>query len=68
MDLPVDITPIPGDDARHVHRVSLHEIDGLDMFIDHKTVIRDYVNMRERQIKAKDTRLEPFKRSVCATL
>jgi 8-oxo-dGTP diphosphatase len=77
MDVPADVVPVAGDDASSLHRVPLDAIDGIDMFIDHKTVLRDYLLMRNRQMSHSDINstpqqisagTEPFKRSTCSTL
>lgn len=75
MDIPPHITPAAGDDAREVVRMPLSDVEDLDMFIDHKTVLRDFIKMRERQRlhrQGEDSHPiphtgdgEPFKRSVC---
>lgn len=77
MNIPVDSIPDPGDDVLHVHRVQLDAIEDLDMFIDHKTIVRDYIKTSERQKNLSSTSLpktrsfddaEPFKRSMCSML
>jgi 8-oxo-dGTP diphosphatase len=77
MDIPPHINPSPGDDVSDAVRMPLSQVEDLDMFIDHKTVLRDFVKMREsqRQQASAETRPkvatpvdgdgEPFKRSVC---
>jgi 8-oxo-dGTP diphosphatase len=77
MDIPPHISPAAGDDACDVVRMPLSTVESLDMFIDHKTVLRDFLKLRERQ---RLTKLgtggsaqpiprtgdgEPFKRSLC---
>lgn len=77
MDIPPHINPAAGDDASDVVRMPLSTVESLDMFIDHKTVLRDFLKLRERQ---RLTKLgvggtaqpiphtgdgEPFKRSLC---
>mmetsp|Transcript_30587 Transcript_30587/g.50508 ORF Transcript_30587/g.50508 Transcript_30587/m.50508 type:complete len:325 (+) Transcript_30587:196-1170(+) len=78
MDIPPHIAPTAGDDASEVVRMPLSQIEDLEMFIDHKTVLRDFVNMRERQRQHLTSGSEsvpaaphtgddePFKRSVCS--
>jgi 8-oxo-dGTP diphosphatase len=77
MDVPADVVPVASDDASSVHRVSLDAIDAIDMFIDHKTVLRDYLRTRQLQQSHGDiistpqsisASAEPFKRSTCLTL
>jgi len=78
MDIPPHITPNAGDDASEVVRMPLADVERLEMFIDHKTVLRDYIKMRDRQRSQRpggshlpvgpiphDGDGEPFKRSVC---
>eukprot|EP00559_Dactyliosolen_fragilissimus_P002802 CAMPEP_0184857750 /NCGR_PEP_ID=MMETSP0580-20130426/2899_1 /TAXON_ID=1118495 /ORGANISM="Dactyliosolen fragilissimus" /LENGTH=300 /DNA_ID=CAMNT_0027353521 /DNA_START=13 /DNA_END=915 /DNA_ORIENTATION=+ len=43
LDIPQDVHPRPGDDASNVYRVHLDKIDELDFFIDHQTILKDYV-------------------------
>ena len=80
MDIPPHINPAAGDDASEVVRMPLSEVESLDMFIDHKTVLRDFVKLRERQRLTKQGvggnaspiphtgDGEPFKRSLCERL
>ena len=75
MNIPVESIPDPGDDVLHVHRVSLDTIEGLHMFIDHKTIVRDYIKNSKLQTKKDGASLpkilsvdgvEQFKRSICS--
>jgi len=77
VDIPENIVPHAGDDATHVHRVALDDISQRNFFIDHKTIIRDYLQSRMRANMIANNRLsdappepksgdgERFKRSVC---
>ena len=43
VNIPLDaLPPTAGDDVKEVVRVSLEELDSMDFFIDHKTVLLDY--------------------------
>jgi 8-oxo-dGTP diphosphatase len=79
IDIPPHIAPTPGDDASEVVRMPLSAVDSLEMFIDHKTVLRDFIRMKQIQKEDNDSKTgngivlmpndndgEPFKRSVCA--
>lgn len=77
VSIPEDIKPKAGDDATGVLRLHLSEVEKNDFFIDHKTVLKDYMKMkqRERGITAGQTDDippiprngdgEPFKRAIC---
>ncbi len=71
-DLPPDVSPRAGDDAVDVVRLPVAEIENNDFFIDHKTVLHDYVQMRQAQMADASGQprevvedMEPFKRSFC---
>lgn len=74
-DLPADAVPKAGDDATNVVRLRLEDVDKHEFFVDHKTIIHDYIKMMEtRKRKASPggeeyavilDDSEPFKRSVC---
>jgi ADP-ribose pyrophosphatase YjhB (NUDIX family) len=77
LDIPANVNPKAGDDAKEVVRVRLDEVEKFEMFIDHKTVLRDFLKARELQIALncnKGNQLmeitspkddDPFTRSVC---
>ena len=78
VDLPLDVQPKAGDDAKNVIRIPIADIDGIDFFIDHKTAIRDFLKMRQRQerltagnsvdslpLPPMNGDGEPFRRSIC---
>lgn len=77
VDIPENVVPRAGDDATNVHRVSLDDVSHRDFFIDHKTILNDYMKMRERASMMANNHVddvppvpwngdgEPFKRSVC---
>jgi len=77
VDIPTNIVPRAGDDATNVHRVALDDISQHDFFIDHKTILNDYMTLRRRASMIANNRLgnvpleprsgdgEPFKRSIC---
>jgi len=75
-DVPSDVIPKAGDDATHVIRLPIAEVDQNDFFVDHKTIIHDYVTMIKRKFASsgkvppqpKSGDGEPFKRSVCPSL
>mmetsp|Transcript_5613 Transcript_5613/g.6886 ORF Transcript_5613/g.6886 Transcript_5613/m.6886 type:complete len:100 (+) Transcript_5613:783-1082(+) len=47
VDVPEDIAGRAGDDAAKVARVHVSEIDNLDFFADHKTILQDFIAQRE---------------------
>ena len=77
MDVPSHINPTPGDDASEVVRLPLSSLEDMEMFIDHQTVIRDFVKVRNRirqplELGSEATVSMPrtgddeaFKRSIC---
>lgn len=77
-EVPGSMIPHPGDDAKKVLRVALDQVDDLNLFIDHKTILQDYKKVVERKrlsdeaieiASAMTSKLdEPFKRSVCISL
>lgn len=73
-DVPVDAVPKAGDDATQVVRVPIGEVDKYDFFVDHKTIIHDYITMIKKKyadpniLPPKSDDQEPFKRSVCPSL
>lgn len=76
-EVPESMTPHPGDDAKKVLRVALDQIDSMDLFIDHKTILQDYKKVVERKRlteaagiapTASLTYDEPFKRSMCVPM
>ena len=73
-DVPGGAEPRAGDDATSVIRLPLAQVENSEFFIDHKTIIRDYMAMveiakggEERTLPAEPRTgdAEPFKRSVC---
>eukprot|EP00558_Chaetoceros_sp_UNC1202_P013551 CAMPEP_0197257270 /NCGR_PEP_ID=MMETSP1429-20130617/78132_1 /TAXON_ID=49237 /ORGANISM="Chaetoceros sp., Strain UNC1202" /LENGTH=284 /DNA_ID=CAMNT_0042721065 /DNA_START=46 /DNA_END=900 /DNA_ORIENTATION=+ len=74
-DVPADVIPQPGDDATNVVRLDFGQIENHKFFVDHKTIIHDYVTMIKRKRSsitgAQPPRMPgpgdgaPFKRSVC---
>lgn len=76
VDIPADAKPKAGDDATNVLRIGLGDVEKNDFFIDHKTIINDYIKMKQRKegFVSGSTDIppvptngdgEPFKRSVC---
>ena len=78
VSVPSDVQPKAGDDATGVLRLPLTEVENNDFFIDHKTVIKDYMKMRQRERGIaeglRDDNIppiprngdgEPFKRAIC---
>ena len=75
VDVPEGIVPKAGDDAKAVLRLPLDDVDMRNFFIDHKTILKDYLVMRKREAAKSEGQLgpdepvtgdgEPFKRSVC---
>jgi ADP-ribose pyrophosphatase YjhB (NUDIX family) len=76
VDIPKDAQPKAGDDATNVIRLPLADVEKNDFFVDHKTILHDFIKMRgrERGIAAGFTDIppipidgdgEPFRRSVC---
>lgn len=77
IDIPPHIQPTAGDDASEVVRMPLSSVADMDMFIDHKTIVEDFIKTRDRQSQLKEGGYEvkipvrgtgdgePFKRSVC---
>ncbi len=78
VDLPQDVQPKPGDDAKNVVRLPIADIESKEFFIDHKTAIRDFLKMKQRQegLAAGNSvdnlppipmngDGEPFRRSIC---
>ena len=78
LDLPLNVKPQAGDDAKEVVRLPLEEVNERDFFIDHKTVLKDYKSFLERKMEQNlegergnlppgpySGDREPFKRSVC---
>lgn len=73
-DIPATATPKAGDDATQVIRLPVADIDKHEYFVDHKTILHDYVAMLKSKKRDEDTPQEletsdshstPFKRSVC---
>jgi len=75
-DVAHDVVPKAGDDATNVIRLPISEIDEYEFFVDHKTIIHDYVTMIKRKFAGAEEKPpepksgdgEPFKRSVCPSL
>ena len=78
VDLPETIQPKAGDDAKNVVRLPIAEVERNEFFIDHKTVIRDYLKMKRREEFITAGNIvdnlppipmngdeEPFRRSIC---
>ena len=76
VDIPTDVQPKAGDDATNVLRVSLDDVEKNEFFIDHKTIINDFIKMKQRNegIDAGSADIppipmngdgEPFKRTIC---
>eukprot|EP00979_Chaetoceros_neogracilis_P006547 scaffold1338_cov272-Chaetoceros_neogracile.AAC.5 len=59
-DVSDDVVPKAGDDATHVVRLPIAEVGQHDFFVDHKTIIHDYVTMVKRKtLSAGDLPPEP---------
>ena len=75
-DVAPDVVPKAGDDATNVIRLPIAEIDKYEFFVDHKTIVHDYVTMIKRKFASAEEKppepksgdSEPFKRSVCPSL
>lgn len=77
MDIPLDIHPTAGDDASEVFWMPFSSVEVMDMFIDHKTIVQDFMRRRDQQPHHNDGMKEvnipishtvdpePFRRSVC---
>lgn len=69
VQVPDGVSPTPGDDATHVLKISLDDVDKHDFFIDHKTIIHDFIKSRQKQMNLDGSKTiadeEPFKRSYC---
>mmetsp|Transcript_8102 Transcript_8102/g.17544 ORF Transcript_8102/g.17544 Transcript_8102/m.17544 type:complete len:296 (-) Transcript_8102:60-947(-) len=72
-DIPEKSAPEAGDDATNVIRLPISDFDKHEFFVDHKTIIYDYVEMVKRKKsnksdtapKSNPVDSQPFKRSVC---
>ncbi len=52
-----------GDDAKKVVKVHMDEIDNLDFFADHKTILKDFISQKKGATAlSKD---DPIQRNVC---
>ncbi len=76
IDVPDNIIPKAGDDATNVLRIPLADVENREFFVDHKTIIHDFIKMKQREhsIAAGNTDIppipnnedgEPFKRAIC---
>jgi len=76
VDLPADVEPTAGDDATDVYRMPMADVQNHDFFIDHKTIINDFMRMKERSLlissgsndlppEPRSGDNEPFKRVIC---
>jgi ADP-ribose pyrophosphatase YjhB (NUDIX family) len=77
ISLPEGIQPRAGDDAKSVTRIPLADVKNRDFFVDHKTIINDYMKMKQRKhgmANGDVTNIppipqngdeEPFKRAIC---
>jgi 8-oxo-dGTP diphosphatase len=76
IDVPDNIVPKAGDDATNVLRIPLADVYKHEFFVDHKTIIRDFIRMKQREqgIASGITDVppmpnnedgEPFKRAIC---
>jgi len=68
--VPEGLQPTAGDDATRVVRFPLSDVEKHEFFVDHKTVLRDYIKARRRASTGQgplpaDGDGEPFRRSVC---
>ena len=70
VEVPEGLQPTAGDDAPRVIRFPLSEVENHEFFVDHKTILRDFIKAR-RRAKTGEGPLpangdgEPFRRSVC---
>ena len=70
VEVPEGLQPTAGDDATRVIRFPLSEVENHEFFVDHKTILRDFIKAR-RRAKTGEGPLpangdgEPFRRSVC---
>lgn len=67
INIPDTVVPKAGDDAAEVQRVSIDEIQHLDFFADHKTLLNDYISSKkagspDKQIESREGSI---KRSIC---
>jgi len=71
MEIPDDVTPVAGDDAKQVIRFPLEDVEKIEtMWADHKTILLDFIKkQRETQDDDRPKELErnevEVKRSVC---
>ena len=70
VEVPEGLQPTAGDDATRVVRFPLSEVENHDFFVDHKTILRDFIKARRRANTGQgplpaDGDGEPFRRSVC---
>ena len=73
VNVPQNMQPTAGDDATDVIRLPLSAVEQHDFFVDHKTVLRDYIKIKNRSASGNDPMPtdgdgEPFQRSVCPTV
>ena len=70
VEVPEGLQPTAGDDATLVVRFPLSEVENNEFFVDHKTILRDFIKARRRASTGQgplpaDGDGEPFRRSVC---
>ena len=70
VEVPEGLQPTAGDDATRVIRFPLSEVENHEFFVDHKTILRDFIKARRRANTGEgplpaDGDGEPFRRSVC---
>ena len=63
VNLPSDVIPRAGDDATGVVRIGLDDIEQHECFVDHKSIIRDFVNTRKGVVGLGIA--NEMKRSIC---
>mmetsp|Transcript_48890 Transcript_48890/g.72642 ORF Transcript_48890/g.72642 Transcript_48890/m.72642 type:complete len:261 (-) Transcript_48890:155-937(-) len=74
IQIPLHETPVAGDDVKEVERVALEDLEKLDFFIDHKSIMMDYKRfVKDSDDGSKNSKVEvdynvPFKRSVCGAM
>ncbi len=64
--IPEGTVPRAGDDAAEVLRVHHDEIQNLDFFADHKTILMDYIAKQKGGSRVDSEDATPIKRDICA--
>jgi len=62
----VSLTPEAGDDAAEVLRIHYDEIEHLEFFADHKTILKDFIAKKRTKKEAGKDETDPIKRDLCS--